>query len=141
MCSSVQWGANPPTTFDLVDDRRRVKRSVRNNGPVTKSATTWKSEKRPLGTSVNYARRRECFPVQWWLTLLASVRGSNVVLDVVGYTRRGTVHTGWASRTLEVKEERRWTGTAAICGHRVDEQTARTRVVSHLAQPSDNQDR
>lgn len=57
--------------------------------------------------------------------LPASRRKQDVVSDVVGYTRRGTVHTGWASRTLEAKEERRSTGTTAICGHRVDERACK----------------
>ena len=89
-----------------------------------------KGEKRPLRgfLQVNYARRRErVSPLQWRLApaARASRRKQDVVSDVVGYTRRGTVHTGWASRTLEAKEERRSTGTTAICGHRVDERACK----------------
>ena len=41
----------------------------------------------------------------------------DVVSDVLRYPRRGTVHTGWASRTLEAKEKRRREGTVRLSGH------------------------
>lgn len=41
----------------------------------------------------------------------------DVVSDVLRYPRRRTVHTGWASRTLEAKEKRRCEGTVRLSGH------------------------
>lgn len=102
--------------FDLVDDPRRVQESTRNNGPVTESGTTWKGEKRPRRSIMQGAASVSPYN-------RGSQRRGSRTSPRTSWDTRGTVHTGWASRTLEAKEERRWTGTATICGHLVERNT------------------
>lgn len=78
------------------------------------SGATWKDEKRPLGTPVNYARRRECFLVQWRFAGLASVweAGRRLGRPEIPAAKNCTHRVGVKDSRGEGEETMRGNGTA-----------------------------
>jgi len=110
---------------DDLRSHRRSSPSWEDKTRTMRSRAVWETgwpRVKSLWASLNYVRRRECFPVQWTLAH-AGCRHSGrgiFVLRRRGIRRETPVYTGWASRTLGARKDRRQSSTAAISGHRVD---------------------